>query len=67
MLLTEYSPEYHLKKNKPFDTNLEPTMFNLANSRVTLKFNNSALVQKSSSSLCRNFILNLDINYELNN
>ena len=31
---------------KPFDTNFEPTMSNLANGRVILKFNNSVLVQK---------------------
>ena len=43
----------------PFDTNLEPTMSNLANDRVKLKFNNSGLVQKSLSSLYSNFILNL--------
>ena len=55
------SPE----KNKPFDTNLEPTMSNVANGRVILKFNNSVLVQKSSSSLYSNFILNLHIIYEL--
>ena len=37
------------KNIKPFSTNLEPTMFNLANGRVILKFNNYVLVQKSSS------------------
>ena len=31
---------------KPFDTNFEPTMSNLANGRVILKFNNSVLVRK---------------------
>ena len=36
---------------KQFDTNLEPTMSNLANGRVILKFNNSVLKQKSSISL----------------
>ena len=55
------------KKSKPFDTNLEPTMPNLANSRVTLKSNNSVLVQESYSSMYRNYILNLYIAYELNN
>ena len=40
---------------KPFDSNLEPTMFSLANG----KFNNSVLSQKSSSSLYSSFILNL--------
>ena len=52
---------------KPFDTNLEPPMSNLANGRVILKFNNYILVQKISSSLYSNFILNLYIVYELNN
>ena len=46
---------------------LEPTMSNLVNGRVILKFNISALVQKSSSSLYSTFILNLYIVYELNN
>ena len=40
---------------KPFDSNLEPTMFSLVNG----KFNNSVLSQKSSSSLYSSFILNL--------
>ena len=53
------------EKIKPFDTGLEPTMSNLANGRVNLKFNNSVLVQKSVSSLYSNFILNLYIVYEL--
>ena len=35
------------KKNKPFDTNLEPTMSTLANGRINLKFNNCVLVQKN--------------------
>ena len=61
-ILTGISSE----KIKPFDTNLEPTMSNLANGRVTLKFNNSVLVQKIFSFLYRNFILNLWIVYELN-
>ena len=52
---------------KPFHTNLEPTMSNLANGRVILKFNNYVLVQKISSSLYNNFILNIYIVYELNN
>ena len=34
------------EKIKPFDTGLEPTMSNLPNGRVNLKFNYSALVQK---------------------
>ena len=41
---------------KPFVTNLELTMFNLANDRVILNFNNSVLVQKSSSSMYSNFL-----------
>ena len=49
------------------DTNLEPTMSNLANSKVILKCYNSALEQKSSSSLYSNFILNLHIVYKLKN
>ena len=55
------------EKIKPFDTNLKLIMSNLANGREILKFNNSVLVQKSSSSLYKNFILNLYIVYELNN
>ena len=31
---------------KPCDSNLEPTMFSLANGKVILKFNNSVLAQK---------------------
>ena len=61
-ILTGISSE----KIKLFDTNLEPTMSNLANGRVTLKFNNSVLVQKSPSLLYCNFILNLYIVLELN-
>ena len=34
------------QKIKPFNTNLEPTISNLANGTVNLKFNNSALVEK---------------------
>ena len=55
------------EKIKPFDTNLELTMSNPANGRLILKFNNSVLVQKSSSTLYSNFILNLYIVCELNN
>ena len=54
------------EKNKPFDTNLEPTMSNLLNGRVTLIFSNSILAQKIFSSLYSKFILNLYIVYELN-
>ena len=39
------------EKNEPFNTGLEPTMFNLANGRINLKFNNSVLVQKTFSLL----------------
>ena len=44
----------------PLDTNLEPTMSNLASGRLILKFNNSVIVQKNFSML-----LNLYIVYEL--
>ena len=54
------------EKIKPFDTNLDPTMLNLAYGRVTLKFNNSVLVQINFSSLYSNFILNLYMVFELN-
>ena len=37
------------EKIKLFDTNVEPTMSDLANDRVILKFNNFVLVQKGSS------------------
>ena len=52
-ILTGISSE----KIKPFDTNLDPTMTNLAIGRVTLKFDNCVLVQKSSSSLFSKFIV----------
>ena len=32
---------------KSFDTDLEPTIFNLANGTVILKFNHSAILQKN--------------------
>ena len=32
---------------KSFDTDLEPTMLSLANGRVILKFNHSAILQKN--------------------
>ena len=51
------------EKIKPFHTNLEPTMSNLANGTVNLKFNNSVLVRKSFSSLYSNFLLNMFIVY----
>ena len=47
------------EKNKPFDTGLEPTMSNLANGRVNLKFSNFVLV-------FLHCIVNLYIVYELN-
>ena len=49
------------EKIKLLDTGLETAMYNLANGRVNLKFSNFVLVQKSISSLCSNFILNLHI------
>ena len=55
------------EKTKPFDANFAPNMTNLANGRVSLTSNNSVLVQRSSSSLYSNFILNLYIIYELSN
>ena len=42
-------------------------MSNLAYGRVTFKFNDSVLVQRSTSSLYSNFIVYLYIVYELNN
>ena len=42
-------------------------MPSLANDRVILKFNFSVLVQKFSTWVYNNFILNLYIAYELNN
>ena len=49
------------EKIKPFDTDLEPTISYLADDRIILKFSNSDLVLKKSSSLYSNFILNLYI------
>ena len=54
------------KKIKSFDSNLEPTISNLANSKVILIFNNSVLVQKQFSLLYINFVLNIYVIYELN-
>ena len=54
------------QKIKPFDTNLEPTMPNLANGRIKLKFNNSVLVQKVFLHCIVTLFLNLYIVYELN-
>ena len=53
------------EKIKPFDTNFEPTLSNLAKSKIILKFSNSVLVQKKFSSLDSNFNLKLYIVYEL--
>ena len=39
------------EKIEPFGVNFAPTMTNLENRRVTLKFNNLILVEKSFSSL----------------
>ena len=74
-LLSRYEPEYSSKKFKPFDTNPQLALSNLANGRAILKLSNSVLMQKvlphftakSSSSLFSNFILHLYIVYELNN
>ena len=55
------------KKIKPFDTNLEPTMSNLANGRINLKFKTSVLKLKRFSSLYSDFNLNIYLVYELSN
>ena len=49
------------KRLKQFDINLVPTMTNLANSRISLKFNKSVLVQKRSSSLHSNSSLHIQL------
>ena len=49
---TGISPE----KIKPFDTNIEPTMSNLANGRVISIFSVSVLMQKNYFSLYSNLI-----------
>ena len=56
-----------LENIKSFDTNLKPTMSNVTNGRVMLRFNNSVLVQKRSSSLYSNCIFNFRIIFELSN
>ena len=56
-----------LENIKSFDTNLKPTMSNVTNGRVMLRFNNSVLVQKRSSSTYSNFIFNFRIIFELSN
>ena len=43
---------------KLFDVNLVPTMTNLANGRISLKFKKSVLLQKFFSFLHSNFIWN---------
>ena len=48
------STEISSIKIKPFDTNLEPSMSNLANARVNLKFDNSVIVQNKFFSLYSN-------------
>ena len=53
------------KKIKPFDAHLVPTMTNLGNGKLSLKFNDSVLVQKGSSSLYSNFILYLYVVYDI--
>ena len=49
-------------KIKPFNVNLAPAMTDLANGRVSLKFNNSVLMQKSSYLLYSNFNLYIFMN-----
>ena len=58
-LSTQVPPE----KRGPINTSFVLIMPN----RINLKFNNSVLEQKNSSSLYSNFILNLSIVDELNN
>ena len=57
------SPE----KIKPFDATHATMMSNLANAQLSRKFNKSVVLQKYSSLLYSNFILNLHIVYELKN
>ena len=47
-----------LKKIKLLNVNFAPTMTNLANGRVSIKCNNSVLVQRGSFSLYSNLVLN---------
>ena len=55
-------------ESKPFDINFEPTMSNLTNGRIILKFSSSVIVQKNCIvSLYSSFSLSLHIVYELNN
>ena len=65
--VTKYiSTGISFKKNKPFDSNFEPTMSNLGNGKGILKFTNFILIQRINFSFYRNFIINLHIAYELN-
>ena len=55
-------------ESKPFDINFEPTMSNLTNGRIILKFSSSVIVQKNCIVLLySSFSLSLHIVYELNN
>ena len=45
-VITWISARISFENIKAFDTNLEPTMWNLASGRVMSKFTNSVLVQK---------------------
>ena len=49
----------------PFGSSLAPIMSNSGNSKVSMKHNNPISVQRDSSSLYNNFILNLHMVYEL--
>ena len=60
-------PRISFEKIKLFGTKLKPTMYNLANSIVILKFKYYVLEQRRFSSLYTNFISNLYLIYELNN
>ena len=62
-ILTGISPE----KIKHLDPVLAPIMSILANGRVSIKFTDSVLMQKNSSSLYTNFVVNLYMVHELNN
>ena len=52
------------EKDEPFDNYLGTVMSNLAKGRVTLKFNNSVLIQKIFFHCISSFILNLYIFFE---
>ena len=55
------------KKFKPFGSSVAWTMSCLANREVSIKFNNSILVQQNYCSFYSNFMLNLCIVYQLSN